>query len=168
MQPAYADVYAARMSYLPDDRMQLHTERIQLHTPLGGSMNTLKPTPVLKLDTRISRSQSRSARSCVAQARVTEEEHRVLLTAARLDGKALGEWAREILLREARRSADDPLFTELIATRMILLNLLKPLAMGQVVTPEDFTRISATVRSDKRKVAQEIQQQYSKATTKEL
>ena len=37
---------------------------------------------------------------------------------------------------------------------MILLNLLKPLAMGQVVTPEDFTRISATVRSDKRKVAQ--------------
>ena len=127
-------------------------------------MNMLKPTPVLKLDTRISRSQSRSARSCVAQARVTEEEHRVLLTAASLDGKALGEWAREILLREARRSADDPLFTELIATRMILLNLLKPLAMGQVVTPEDFTRISATVRSDKRKVAQEIQQQYTKAT----
>ncbi len=92
----------------------------------------------------------------------------LLLTAARLDGKALGEWAREILLREARRSADDPLFTELIATRMILLNLLKPLAMGQVVTPEDFTRISATVRSDKRKVAQEIQQQYTKASPKEL
>jgi len=63
-----------------------------------------------------------------------------------------------------RRTADDPLFTELIATRMILLNLVKPFAIGQVVTPEDFTRISATVRSDKRKVAQEIQQQYSKAT----
>jgi hypothetical protein len=77
------------------------------------------------------------------------------------------EWAREALLREARR-ADDPMFTELIATRMILLNLLKPLAMGQVVTPEDFTRISATVRSDKRKVAQEIQQQYTNASQKEL
>jgi hypothetical protein len=51
---------------------------------------------------------------------------------------------------------------------MILLNLLKPLAMGQVVTPEDFTRISATVRSDKRKVAQEIQQQYITASPKEL
>jgi hypothetical protein len=63
---------------------------------------------------------------------------------------------------------EDPLFTELIATRMILLNLLKPLAMGQVVTPEDFTRISATVRSDKRKVAQEIQQQYITASPKEL
>ena len=76
------------------------------------------------------------------------------------------EWAREALLREARRS-EDPLFTELIATRMILLNLLKPLAMGQIVTPEDFTRISATVRSDKRKVAQEIQQQYITASPKE-
>jgi len=77
------------------------------------------------------------------------------------------EWAREALLREARR-ADDPMFTELIATRMILLNLLKPLAMGQVVTPEDFTRISATVRSDKRKVAQEIQQQYTTASSREF
>ncbi|MFN2976277.1 hypothetical protein [Terriglobus aquaticus] len=79
----------------------------------------------------------------------------------------MGEWAREVLLRAARRS-EDPLFTELIATRMILLNLLKPLAMGQVVTPEDFTRISATVRSDKRKVAQEIRQQYVTASPKEL
>ena len=77
------------------------------------------------------------------------------------------EWAREILLRESRRS-EDPLFTELIATRMILLNLLKPLAMGQVVTPEEFARISATVRSDKRKVAQEIQQQYINASPKEV
>jgi hypothetical protein len=59
------------------------------------------------------------------------------------------------------------LFTELIATRMILLNLLKPLAMGQPVTPEDFSRISATVRNDKRKVAQEIQQQYLPATPRE-
>jgi len=62
---------------------------------------------------------------------------------------------------------EDMLFTELIATRMILLNLLKPLAMGQPVTPEDFARISATVRNDKRKVAQEIQQQYLPATPKE-
>jgi hypothetical protein len=119
------------------------------------------------LERRPSRSQTRSSRAFVAQARITEDERRDLLKAARSEGRALGEWAREVLLREARRSEDDPLFTELIATRMILLNLLKPLAMGQVVTPEDFTRISATVRSDKRKVAQEIQQQYITASPKE-
>ena len=74
-------------------------------------MNTLKRggRAALKLEGRLSRSQGRAARSCVAQARVTEDEHRDLLRAARSDGRALGEWAREILLREARRSADDPL-----------------------------------------------------------
>lgn len=119
------------------------------------------------VESRLSRSQGRSSRVCVAQARITEDERQQLLRAARAEGRALGEWTREVLLREARRS-EDPLFTELIATRMILLNLLKPLAMGQVVTPEDFTRISATVRSDKRKVTQEIQQQYITASPKEL
>ena len=122
---------------------------------------------ILNLDSRLSRSRSRSSRVCVAQARVTKDEHESLFAAARSEGKALGEWAREVLLREARRTGD-PLFTELIATRMILLNLLKPLAMGQVVTPEDFSRISATVRSDKRKVAQEIQQQYITTSPKGL
>ena len=90
----------------------------------------------------------------------------MLSRAASRDGMKVREWAREALLREARR-AEDPLFIELIATRMVLLNLLKPLAMGQVVTPEDFTRISASVRSDKRKVAHEIQQQYTAAVPKE-
>jgi hypothetical protein len=118
------------------------------------------------LEHRLSRSQTRFSRAFVAQARITEDERNDLLRAARSEGRALGEWAREVLLREARRSEDDPLFTELIATRMILLNLLKPLAMGQIVTPEDFTRISATVRSDKRKVAHEIQQQYITASPK--
>ena len=111
--------------------------------------------------------QGRDSRSKSFATRFTASELAMLTRAAGKDGMKVREWAREALLREARRS-EDPLFTELIATRMILLNLLKPLAMGQVVTPEDFSRISATVRSDKRKVAQEIQQQYISASTKEL
>jgi hypothetical protein len=109
----------------------------------------------------------RDSRSESFATRFTRSELTVLSRTAAKDGMKVREWAREALLREARR-ADDPMFTELIATRMILLNLLKPLAMGQVVTPEDFTRISATVRSDKRKVAQAIQQQYTNASQKEV
>ena len=130
-------------------------------------MKSPKITQAEQMENRLSRSESRTSRVCVAQARVTEDERDHLLKAARSEGRALGEWTREVLLREARRT-EDPLFTELIATRMILLNLLKPLAMGQVVTPEDFSRISATVRSDKGKVAQEIQQQYITASPREL
>ena len=128
-----------------------------------NSANVSKPT----LDIRLARSTGRSGRDRMANARVTAREQRELHEAARAQGKSLSEWAREVLLREARRS-EDPLFTELIATRMLLLNLLKPLAMGQVITSEDFSRISATVRSDKRKVALEIQQQYINASPKEL
>lgn len=124
-------------------------------------------TPHATLETRLARSAGRSGRDRMANARVTQAEQRELHNAARSQGKSLSEWAREVLLREARRSADDPLFIELIATRMILLNLLKPLAMGQQVTSEDFARISTTVRNDKRKVAQEIQQQYTPAAPKE-
>ena len=117
--------------------------------------------------TTIASRKGRDSRSESFATRFTRAELTVLSRAAAKDGMKVREWAREALLREASR-AEDPLFTELIATRMILLNLLKPLAMGQVVTPEDFTRISATVRTDKRKVAQEIQQQYFTASPKEL
>jgi hypothetical protein len=119
------------------------------------------------ISTTIGSCQGRDSRSESFATRFTRTELAILSRAAAKDGLKVREWAREVLLREAHRS-EDPLFTELIATRMILLNLLKPLAMGQVVTPEDFSRISAAVRSDKRKVAQEIQQQYITASSKEL
>jgi hypothetical protein len=116
---------------------------------------------------RLGSGAGRDSRSESFATRFTRNELEILTRAAARDGMKVREWAREILLRESRRS-EDPLFTELIATRMILLNLLKPLAMGQVVTPEEFARISATVRSDKRKVAQEIQLQYINASPKEI
>ena len=119
------------------------------------------------LSTQHGTRQGRDSRSESFATRFTRSELTILSRAAAKDGMKVREWAREALLREARRS-EDPLFTELIATRMLLLNLLKPLAMGQVITSEDFLRISATVRSDKRKVAQEIQQQYINASPKEL
>jgi hypothetical protein len=121
----------------------------------------------IKVAQRLGRGKIRASRSRSLGTKLTIQEELELVRAAESEGKSASEWAREVLLRQARRAGDDPVFIELIATRMILLNLLKPLAMGQKVTPEDFTRISATVRSDKRKVAQEIQQQYTRPTTRE-
>jgi hypothetical protein len=114
----------------------------------------------------VGRGRLRDSRSRSLGTKLTFAEEKEMARAAAAAGKSASEWAREVLLREARRS-DDPLFIELIATRMVLLNLLKPLAMGQIVSPEDFTRISASVRSDKRKVAHEIQQQYTVSVPKE-
>ena len=130
-------------------------------------MKLMTHTQAIDLSVGQTRSAGRTGRDRMANARVTEAERQELHAAARLKGMSLSEWAREVLLREARRSDEDPLFIELIATRMLLVNLLKPLAMGKIVTQEDYTRISAAVRSDKRKVANEIQQQYTAPATKE-
>ena len=130
-------------------------------------MKLMTHTQAIDLSVGQTRSARRPGRDRMANARVTEAERQELHTAARLKGMSLSEWAREVLLREARRSDEDPLFIELIATRMLLVNLLKPLAMGKIVTQEDYTRISAAVRSDKRKVANEIQQQYTAPAAKE-
>jgi uncharacterized protein (DUF1778 family) len=130
-------------------------------------MKLMTHTQAIDLSVGQTRSAGRTGRDRMANARVTEAERQELHAAARLKGMSLSEWAREVLLREARRSDEDPLFIELIATRMLLVNLLKPLAMGKIVTQEDYTRISAAVRSDKRKVANEIQQQYTAPAAKE-
>ncbi len=130
-------------------------------------MKLITHTQAIDLSVGQTRSAGRTGRDRMANARVTEAERQELHAAARLKGMSLSEWGREVLLREARRSDEDPLFIELIATRMLLVNLLKPLAMGKIVTQEDYTRISAAVRSDKRKVANEIQQQYTAPATKE-
>jgi hypothetical protein len=72
----------------------------------------------------------------MASARVTDEELKTLEAAAQVEGKLLAEWAREVLLRAARFSKDDALFTEVVATRMLLNNLLGPMAAGQGTAQE--------------------------------
>jgi len=114
----------------------------------------------INLEDRLARSKGRSSRNRVANSRVTEGEQKELEAAAKAEGKALSEWARETLLREARRSKNDALFTEIVAIRMLLVNLLKPLLLGKV-SSEQITEIMAAVKSEKQKVAQEVMQQYT-------
>jgi len=117
--------------------------------------------------TRLSRSKSRQARYQVAQARVTEDEYAELRSAAKKEGRAVGEWVREVLLREARRSPRDPLFTEIVATRMLLNLVLKHVACGELMTPEMFTDMLTKVRTTKHKQALELMEQYATTDSKE-
>ncbi len=119
------------------------------------------------LEDRLSRSKGRPPRAHVAQARVTRPEQLELEAAARHEGKALSEWARDVLLREARRPSGDAVFTELVATRMLLVNLLKPLVLGEKVSPAWITEAMTMVRKEKHKAAQEVMQQYTQQAGKE-
>ena len=70
-------------------------------------------------------------------------------------------------MREARNARTDALFTEIVATRMLLNLVLKPLACGQVMTAEEFSGVLANVRTTKHKAATDVMAQYATAEPKE-
>ena len=65
--------------------------------------------------------------------KVSEEEYAQLETAAQADGRTLGEWCREVILRGGSASdaeRHDPALAEIIGVRLLLVNVLGPLAAG--------------------------------------
>jgi uncharacterized protein (DUF1778 family) len=105
-------------------------------------------------------------------AKLTKDERKAVTDFARSQGLARGQWMRdvmlrelrEVLLRQARPKDDDALFTELIATRMLMVNLLKPLILGKQVSQDWITEAMAAVRREKRKAARDLMQQYTEET----
>ena len=111
-----------------------------------------------RLDRRL---KSGAIRNKTVGARVSEAEEGELVNAAHTLGLNVSEWSREVLLREARRSKDDALFTETIATRMLLVNLLRPLLLRESVNTETISDIMAGVRQQKHETAREVMKQYA-------
>ena len=121
----------------------------------------------ITMEHRLGRGKIRESRSRSLGTKVTLKEERELVRAAEAEGKSASEWAREVLLREARNARADALFTEIVATRMLLNLVLKPLACGQVMTAEDFSGVLANVRTTKHKAATDVMEQYASAEPKE-
>jgi hypothetical protein len=124
-------------------------------------MKSQTTTGIISFESRLQRSRGRTGRTHSANVKLTKDELAQLETIAQSEKKALGEWAREVLLREARRSDGDAVFTEIVATRMLLVNLIKPLILGKPVTSQWITEAMSAVRREKRRAAQEVMQQYT-------
>jgi hypothetical protein len=75
--------------------------------------------------------------------KVSEEEYAKLEALA--GGRALGEWVREVLLRELdggqARPAEETVLAEVLALRTILLNAFYRLAQGEKLTEEGMQAI---------------------------
>ncbi len=115
---------------------------------------------ILDIQDRLRQRIGRPSRIKSIAIRFTEDEAKELEDLAANQSTTVREWGRELLLREARRSDEDALFTELVATRMLIVNLLRPLIMGKPVSQEWITEMMAAIRKEKRKAAQEVRQQY--------
>jgi hypothetical protein len=86
---------------------------------------------------------------------------------ARKHGLQRGEFIRHLILDElARDSGDPPVSAELVeilGLRLMLTNLLKPLATGQKITPDVFDGIIAEVKKHKRGLAIKTRTDLEKA-----
>ena len=113
----------------------------------------------LDLDTRLRRSRGRTARVFSINSKLTESELRLLENVSAQAGKTVSEWAREILIEAAQRSGPDVVLVELVATRMLLVNMLKMIGQTRALPEAEYTRIHAEVQKVKRRIARELAEQ---------
>jgi hypothetical protein len=106
---------------------------------------------------RIQRLRGRAARSRSIGTKLTPTEERDILAAAEADGKAPGEWARDVLVRESRSEhANFDLICEVVGLQLLLMNVLAPLTRGEKLTAEQFQSIVRSVQTAKVKAAEEM------------
>jgi hypothetical protein len=90
-------------------------------------------------------------------AKLTKEERERVTEFARSQGLARGEWIRDAILKEMRgESASDPSLAEILGVRLLLVNVLRPLAAGQRLTPEAFDKLLDEISDAKHQLAKSL------------
>lgn len=114
------------------------------------------------------RRNARPPRSQSFSTRVTKKEEEELIQAAKSRGLTAREWSREVLLREARTSiAQTAMLTEMTALRLLLNKVLRPVALGESISAEEYAQILTEVRTTKHAASLEVLSQYTSAVQKE-
>ncbi len=94
--------------------------------------------------------------------KVSEEEYAQLEAAAQTSGRTLGEWCREVVLASASDAERrDPALAEILGVRLLLVNVLGPVAAGEKVTPERFNQLLEQISETKHQLAAQLQGQAS-------
>jgi predicted transcriptional regulator len=108
-----------------------------------------------------------SFRMSNVSSRLTRTEAERLDELAKKHGRQRGEFIRQLILHELARESGEPAvsteLTEIIGLRLMLTNLLRPLATGQKLTPETFDSIIAEVKKHKRTLAFQTQTDLERA-----
>ena len=93
-------------------------------------------------------------RNATVSLKLTQQEVQLLDQIATAKGMARSEWMRDVILRELRGdSANDPSLAEILGVRLLLVNVLRPLAAGQRLTPEAFDKLLDEISEAKHALA---------------
>src|SRR5216684_3938968 len=89
--------------------------------------------------------------------KLTKVERGKVTEFAKSQGLARGEWIRDVILRELHgASAKDPSLAEILGVRLLLVNVLRPLAAGQRLTPEAFDKLLDEISDAKHALAEKL------------
>lgn len=108
--------------------------------------------------------KGRTRRDVTLSTKITSQELELISAASEADGRALGEWVREALLKAARSAsagvATDHLMTEIVALQLFLTDVLSPVACGQQISAVQYQELMRNVKTNKRRAAREVIAQY--------
>jgi hypothetical protein len=112
------------------------------------------------LPTSGSRLRGRDRRAFSVSTKLTGEEFDSIVEASQNSCKAIGEWAREALLREANgarvRLSHEDVMTELVGLELLLMNALAPLIRGETMSTDWYNNLVKQARESKQEAAKVV------------
>ena len=108
--------------------------------------------------------KGRTRRAVTLSTKITSRELELISAASAADGRALGEWVREAILKAAHSSSGgvgaDHLMTEIVALQLFLTDVLLPVACGEHMSNEEYQKLMRNVKTNKHRAAREVIAQY--------
>ena len=108
--------------------------------------------------------KGRTRRSVTLSTKITTRELELVSAASEADGRALGEWVREAILKATHSSpigvGADHLMTEIVALQLFLTDVLSPIACGERMSADQYQELMRNVKTNKHRAAREVIAQY--------
>jgi hypothetical protein len=128
------------------------------------------------LDTEMKRRKGavkgRECRNHSLNTKLTATEAAAVNAAAESEGKAVGEWLRDLVQRELAEGSGQlqslAVMGEVAALRLLLINALEPLLRGDKMTAEQFKEMLRYVKANKRKAAEDTLTSYAERSTEQI
>ncbi len=116
--------------------------------------------------------KGRECRNRSLNTKLTATEAAAVDAAAGSEGKAVGEWLRDLVLRELGRGTSQlqslTAMGEIAALRLLLINALEPLLRGDKMTADQFKEMLRYVKANKRRAAEDALASYAERSTEQL
>ena len=116
--------------------------------------------------------KGRECRNHSLNTKLTATEAAAVNAAAESEGKAVGEWLRDLVQRELAEGSGQlqslAVMGEVAALRLLLINALEPLLRGDKMTAEQFKEMLRYVKANKRKAAEDALVSYAERSTEQI